>query len=457
MESCAVCQMAARCLLIVAFFSPVTAANAAGEESAAEQGPSDRDRRRDRELAGLTKMFRQELANAILEVDIARDGVVRELSADDRSQILERIFDEALFGRAGRDPISELRHRFDVALDQKLITIKWVCGLSEAQQRQLELAGRGDIKRYFDRADEQRRQLSTCEARDGPTLQKISREMAELREQMTSGVHEEDSLFARMLAKALSPEQAGRIPVIRDVERAGGKIQSQFDGNTTINEIRLSARTFTDAELAHLNGVSDLHRLALDGTQITDRGLASLRKMEHLKYLDLARTKSGDDGLVNLRGLAELQDLDLTGTGVTDAGLEYLRDLVNLRRLYLYGTKISDAGLANLKSLTRLQLLHLGQTRITDAGLAGLNLKAMESLEDLHLEGTTIGDASLTQFDGLKNLQTLDLRMTRVSDAGIARLSGMSQLKFLYLYHTHVTDAGIASLKASLPALKVVP
>jgi hypothetical protein len=47
--------------------------------------------------------------------------------------------------------------------------------------------------------------------------------------------------------------------------------------------------------------------------------------------------------------------------------------------------------------------------------------------------------------------------MTQVSDAGIAQLAGLTHLKYLYLNHTHVTDAGIASLKASLPALKVVP
>src|SRR5262245_28430418 len=307
-QSCAVCQLAARCLSLVALFPGMTAAIAAGEDAPAKQESSGRIRSKELFVAQYAAMFHQELTRALAaDVDRYAQVFIHGCpSTAERSQILGLAFDEVMFGRAGPEGVDAARRQLDAELHQRLAMITWLCGLSDPQQRQLKLAGRGDIKRYFDRADEQRRRFSTSELRDGTVIRKVSREMAELRDLTTSGLHDEGSLFGRFLAKALAPEQAGRILVIRDVKRAGGTIQSQYDGNTTTNEIRLSGRAFTDTELARLNGVTDLHRLALDGTQITDRGLACLRGMKHLKYLDMARTKNGDDGLENIHGFTEL-------------------------------------------------------------------------------------------------------------------------------------------------------
>ena len=459
-ENRAVRLMTAKCLAIAVLLARVTAAVAVGDDAAAQQDSSDRARRRERALAGLEEMYQREMARAILAAGAERNAqaaVNGDPSADEKPRLRAQRFDELMFGRSLPEGVTLMRSRFDSALLQKLDVITWVCGLSKAQHRQLELAGRGDIKRYLDRADDLRRQFSAVEARDGVMIQKVSRGMAVLRDQMSSGLHEEGSLFARILEKALTPEQARRIPAIRAVERAAGTIQRRLRGDGAVNEIRLSARTFTDADLGQLSGLRDLHLLALDGTPITDAGLTHLQGMKNLKILDLARTAIGDAGLFDLRDLTALEELDLSSTRATDAGLAHLGKLTNLRRLYLYGTQITDAGLASLKSLKSLEALHLGQTRITDAGLARLNLKEMKALRELRLEGTPVGDAALAHFDGLKNLQTLDLRMTTVGDAGLPPLAGLANLQYVYLYHTRVTDAGIAALKASLPALKVVP
>ncbi|MFP4057919.1 MAG: hypothetical protein ACLF0G_13715 [Candidatus Brocadiia bacterium] len=104
----------------------------------------------------------------------------------------------------------------------------------------------------------------------------------------------------------------------------------------------------TDADLAHLEGLSHLVTLLLDGTKVTDAGL------------------------VHLEGLSGLGGLGLSSTAVTDAGLAHLAKLKGLHYLWLSGTKVTDAGLAHLEGLTRLQELHLRGTGVTDPGVERL-------------------------------------------------------------------------------------
>ncbi len=104
-----------------------------------------------------------------------------------------------------------------------------------------------------------------------------------------------------------------------------------------------------------------------------------------------------DADLAHVKGLTSLQDLWLIGTDVTDAGLEHLKGLTNLQKLNLFGTKVTDVGLEHLKGLTRLQELNLGGCNVTDAGLA--NLQGLRGLQELSLGDTNVTDA------GVKTLQ----------------------------------------------------
>ena len=67
-------------------------------------------------------------------------------------------FDQWVFGgprnsRAGRDKLDSL-------LTLQVDDVARMCALSEAQKKKLLLAGRGDIKRFFDKVEEKRKKFA---------------------------------------------------------------------------------------------------------------------------------------------------------------------------------------------------------------------------------------------------------------------------------------------------------
>ena len=71
-----------------------------------------------------------------------------------------RYFDELVFGK--RDSAAA-RRELNRHLRQKIAETDLVCGLTERQRQKLSLAGRGDLKRLFDRIDERRRKLLSAD------------------------------------------------------------------------------------------------------------------------------------------------------------------------------------------------------------------------------------------------------------------------------------------------------
>ena len=103
-----------------------------------------------------------------------------------------------------------------------------------------------------------------------------------------------------------------------------------------------------------------------------DKALVPLRDVLGLVALGLGGTKIKDADLAYIEGLTNLNRLNLENTSVTDAGLVHLKGLVNLNYLNLYGTTVTDVGLEQLKGLAHLQHLYLWQTKTTAAGVADL-------------------------------------------------------------------------------------
>jgi Leucine-rich repeat (LRR) protein len=132
--------------------------------------------------------------------------------------------------------------------------------------------------------------------------------------------------------------------------------------------VSLDDTQVSDAELAHLKGLTGLEWLGLDDTKIGNPGLEHLKGLTALQGLGLHNTKVGDTGLEHLKGLTGLQVLYLNNTEVSDAGLEHLKGLTALKGLHLNGTYVSDSGLEHVKVLTGLQSLHLDNTGVSDAG-----------------------------------------------------------------------------------------
>ncbi|MGE5191319.1 MAG: hypothetical protein ACM3U2_02385, partial [Deltaproteobacteria bacterium] len=84
-------------------------------------------------------------------------------------------------------------------------------GLTAAQKQKLQLAGRGDIKRMFDRIEDSRRRLQAQVVQDIEGVQRLcvqmSQESSALRAGIRKGPFGEGSLFAKTLKSALTAEQ----------------------------------------------------------------------------------------------------------------------------------------------------------------------------------------------------------------------------------------------------------
>ena len=61
----------------------------------------------------------------------------------------------------------------------------------------------------------------------------------------------------------------------------------------------------------------------------------------------------GDAELKHLQGLSQLEELALWNTSVSDLGLEHLKGVTTLRNLYLSGTVVRGPGLGALTGLRR--------------------------------------------------------------------------------------------------------
>ena len=103
------------------------------------------------------------------------------------------------------------------------------------------------------------------------------------------------------------------------LERHGGKIERNEQGEVVGVDLRGASMSPTGQKLLHLIGLGE-QRLSLS-----------------------------DAALVHLKGLTKLQRLYLAGTKITDAGLVHLKGLVKMEELWLVGLKLTDAGVADLQ------------------------------------------------------------------------------------------------------------
>lgn len=101
------------------------------------------------------------------------------------------------------------RVQLDSALSARVAEIDRVCRLTEAQKQKLRLAGRGDIKRFFDRYEQVKERFRL--ARDDELMQQRAMETAApLQAALRDGLFQEGSLLYKSLQSALTDEQATR-------------------------------------------------------------------------------------------------------------------------------------------------------------------------------------------------------------------------------------------------------
>jgi hypothetical protein len=126
-------------------------------------------------------------------------------------------FDQWVFGgprnsRAGRNKLDSL-------LALQVDDVARMCSLSEAQKKKLLLAGRGDIKRFFDRVEEKRKKFEKVK-QDQTKIGEIYQELVPLQVALNSGLFSDGSIYSKTIRRVLSEEEDARYQkVIREKNR----------------------------------------------------------------------------------------------------------------------------------------------------------------------------------------------------------------------------------------------
>ncbi len=114
------------------------------------------------------------------------------------------MFDQWVFNQVGGP--GQAHNRLDSLLSLKLDDLERFCRLSPVQRKKLELAGRGDVKRFFNTIDEQKRKWAKIQDNNG----NIWNDVQPLQTRLTSGIFDQDSLFTKALHGMLTSEQSSQ-------------------------------------------------------------------------------------------------------------------------------------------------------------------------------------------------------------------------------------------------------
>jgi hypothetical protein len=108
---------------------------------------------------------------------------------------------------------SGARQRLDSLLAKQIVDIDRACTLTEAQRKKLQLAGRGDIKRFFDRYEAVKQKSQRIEQNEH-SFEQIQPDFNRLRMMVQGGLFQESSLLVKSLPNTLTEEQFAQYDAI---------------------------------------------------------------------------------------------------------------------------------------------------------------------------------------------------------------------------------------------------
>jgi hypothetical protein len=170
-------------------------------------------------------------ARAAMEASNAASNLIAVEFTDDRApgQMHVRIADEELDALIFGESRATARTRLVGRLAIKIASIDRICNLTDEQKHRLELAGRGDVKRLFDRIDALQPQPDEGHVVDDRRFriwaQRLNTDAGAIRRTYKSGVFEGGSLFAKTLKTTLTAEQAAACAKAPPMPTEGGFIR----------------------------------------------------------------------------------------------------------------------------------------------------------------------------------------------------------------------------------------
>jgi hypothetical protein len=145
-----------------------------------------------------------------VEVDDEDPGEVQPVR---RARIAADWLEQVLFGQAESTAV---RGELETNLAREVEWLDEICGLSGVQKQKLVLAGRGDIKRQFERIDEMKQKARSVSV-DAANIQQLVnlqntllQEAAAWRKKLNTGQFGDETFFAKAQRKVLTPEQVTR-------------------------------------------------------------------------------------------------------------------------------------------------------------------------------------------------------------------------------------------------------
>ncbi len=139
-----------------------------------------------------------------------------DVQANGGFMVQEANFDQWVF--EGSANAAAGRERINSHLKLKLNELIRVCDLTEAQQKKLSLAARGDMKRFFDEVEEVRKKfLKVKNDRNG--FNNIWQEIHPLQQQQAAGLFGDSSFFGKTIRRTLTDEQQAKYQIVQEERR----------------------------------------------------------------------------------------------------------------------------------------------------------------------------------------------------------------------------------------------
>jgi hypothetical protein len=126
--------------------------------------------------------------------------VIRQQQAANVEQM-----DQWVYGRFGGS--GGARNKLDSSLLLRIDDLERVCAITEDQKRKLRLAGRGDIKRFFDKVEAVKRKFR--QGQNDPNTN-IWQEVQPLQVEINAGLFGDDSIYAKTIRRTLTADQTSR-------------------------------------------------------------------------------------------------------------------------------------------------------------------------------------------------------------------------------------------------------
>lgn len=156
------------------------------------------------------------LGSFVLAEDDDDDAPAENVQENGGFFVEEANFDQWIFQGSGNAAIGKAR--IEASAKMKLVELRRVCDLTDAQAKKLSLATRGDMRRFYDEVEIVRRAFLKVR-NDENAFNNIWQEISPLQRQQAAGLFGDSSFFAKTVRNTLTREQNEKYQIVLNERR----------------------------------------------------------------------------------------------------------------------------------------------------------------------------------------------------------------------------------------------